>query len=113
MKRILASAVCLSLAASMASPAVAGGWGTAGKVLTGVVAGSIVYDALRPHPVVAYAPVYPGPSVVYAAPVVQAYPANVYYSYPAPVVVAPPPAVVVAPVVVYRHAGWGRYRRAW
>lgn len=106
MKQILAGLVCGSLALGAASPALAGGWGAPGAVVAGAVAGGIVYNALQARgPVVVCGPV--APSVVYAAP------GAVYYPYARPLVVSVPPPVVVAPVVVYRHAGWGRYRRAW
>lgn len=103
-------------------------WATAGKVLTGVVAGSILLRALEPAPcrtvtTTYYAPptvVYQQPVVVQSAPVavrpvatVQAAPV---YAQPAPVYVQPAPVVYVqpapvyvqpAPVVYYRTVSYG------
>lgn len=91
-------------------------WATAGKVLTGVVAGAVIANALEPRPACVYTPTYayapaysyapPPPPVIYApAPTVVYAPAPVVYA-PAPVVVYSPPPVVYAPapVVVYRPA---------
>jgi hypothetical protein len=105
--KIMKTAVLTVLGASLAlgtmQPAMAGGWCVAGKVLTGVVAGSILVDALTPHTTtVVYAP---APPVVYApAPQIVYTPAPVYYGRPCP----PPPVYYVRPaypvpppVVVY------------
>jgi hypothetical protein len=67
-------------------------WATAGKVLTGVIAAGVLFDALRPHPapVVVY---QQPPPVVYSAP-----PPTVVYTYsaaPQTVYVQAPPVVVV------------------
>jgi hypothetical protein len=96
-------------------------WATAGKVLTGVMAGSILARAFEPAPTVVYAPppVYytqtvvaapPAPMATIAnAPVVQAAPVvgqpvvqPVYVQQPAPVVVYQQP-VYVAPAPVYYY----------
>ncbi|MCX7866885.1 hypothetical protein [Limisphaera sp. VF-2] len=80
-------------------------WATAGKILTGVIAGAALVHALQPPPVVAApAPVVcapaPPPVVVVPAPVVVAPPPRVCpppvtVVYPAPVVVRPVPVVAV------------------
>ena len=70
-------------------------WAVAGKVLTGVVAASVLARAIEPAPVYHYSQ----PVVVQSAPVVYQ-PAPVYVPAPAPVVVqAPAPAP--APTIVY------------
>jgi len=72
-------------------------WATAGKILTGVVAGAAIASAIAPAPVYTYQtptwyapppPVYvhPAPVVVYSAPVC---------ARPGPVVVYAPPRPVV------------------
>ena len=69
-------------------------WATAGKILTGVVAGTIIANAIQPAPAYAYQPpayyAPPPPPPIYAqpAPVVV---------YSAPVCVRPAPVVVFAP----------------
>lgn len=80
-------------------------WATAGKILTGVIAGAALVHALQPAPVVAAAVpgvcaplpppvvVMPSPVVVAAAPPVCPPPVTVVY--PAPVVVRPAPVVTV------------------
>lgn len=81
-------------------------WATAGKVLTGVVAGAFIARALDPGPPVYVAPAYAPAPVVYHTPPVVYQPAPVVH-HPAPVYVAAPaiPPVVVVPaaptVVVY------------
>ncbi len=117
------------MTAASVQPVLAGDreWATAGKVLTGVMAGSILARAFEPAPRVVYAPppVYytqtvvaapPAPVVVAApantianAPVVQAAPVvgqpivqPVYVQQPAPVVVYQQP-VYVAPAPVYYY----------
>jgi len=72
-------------------------WATAGKILTGVVAGAIIASAIEPAPAYTYQsatwyappPVYvqPAPVVVYSAPICVR---------PAPVVVVGPPRPVVS-----------------
>ncbi len=93
MMKTTSIALAAMVSATMATTTFAGDreWATTGKVLTGVVAGAIVLDALRPPPpmvVVQQQPVYvqqlPPPTIVYAP--------------------APPPAVIYGPArpaVVY------------
>jgi hypothetical protein len=91
MKKTLAVLTVLGLTVAGGSRVQAGDreWATAGKILTGVIAGAVLVQALQPAPVYA-AP----PPVVYAAP------PPVVYAAPPPVVVVPPPVVMVpAPVV--------------
>jgi len=123
-KTLVVLTACVVTLAS-AQPAHAGdrGWATAGKVLTGVVAGSILLNALDcaaspPPPTVVYAPapvVYaPAPTVVYAPapqPVVYAAPPVVYYSRPAPCYY--PRRVVYSYPVVVRYGPPGRPYRHW
>ena len=71
-------------------------WATAGKILTGVVAGAVIANAIEPAPVYTYQPagwyapppvcVQPAPTIVYSAPVCVR---------PAPVIVFAPPRPVV------------------
>ena len=94
----------LAVAAALTTNARAGecGWATAGKVLTGVIAGAAIVQALQPPPTY----VYTAPPVVYVpapAPVVYAPPPPVVYA-PAPVVYAPRPVVVCGPPVYVRPA---------
>jgi hypothetical protein len=92
MKTLIATLT--SLAVLGMSPSVSAGdkeWATAGKVLTGLVAGAVIAKSLEPVAVY-HAPVH------YAAPVVQAPPPMVVQ--PAPVLVYPQP-VYVQPSVVY------------
>lgn len=105
-----------ALAVTVAStPRATGGdreWATAGKVLTGVVAGSLLLRALEPRPVVTTTYVYPTPTVLAPAPVVvqtvappppgtvYVQPAPVYYAAPAPVYYAAPAPVCVQTVTV-------------
>lgn len=99
MKKLMTGLMVLAVTLALTQTARAGDreWATAGKVLTGVIAGAALVQALQPQPTYVYtAP----PPVVYApapAPVVYApAPPAVVYA-PAPVVCAPPPP----PVVVY------------
>ncbi len=103
MKTAILTLTTLALAGAGLQNAAAGDheWATAGKVLTGVLAGTVLVKALegnhRPPPTCYVAPapgvVAPPPAPVYYAPV--------YYVAPAPVVVAAPPAVVYAPRPVF------------
>jgi hypothetical protein len=72
-------------------------WATAGKILTGVFAGTVLARALEPAPCPAYTTtVYPAPTVVYQTPVA---------TQPAPNVVYQTPVVAQAsPTVVYQTA---------
>lgn len=92
----------LAIAAAGLQTASAGdrGWATAGKVLTGVVAGSILARALEPAPTyVAYpaAPYYTAPTVVVTSPP----PPPLAYASPGPVVVYQQRAVMMPARVVY------------
>lgn len=90
-------------------------WATAGKVLTGVIAGAVIAKSFEPAPVytetrVVYqsapAPVVyqPAPTVVYQSAPVVVQP-RVVYVQPAPVVYHPAPVIVHrAPVVHHVHA---------
>jgi hypothetical protein len=111
MKKTFLTLMTVALVAAGVQTAKAGDreWAVAGKVLTGVVAASVIGHALQPRPVYAASPDYysysapvysyapaPAPTVVYAAP-----PAPVYY-VPAPVVVYRQPMYVApAPVVSF------------
>jgi hypothetical protein len=95
------------------------GWSTAGKILTGVVAGSIIAGAFSPPPATAV-PVYAAPPVVFAPappPIVYTQPAPVVV-YSQPIYVQPGSVYVVPPPVVLRHSSPGycyrpRYRICW
>ena len=92
MKKLLTTVAALSLVAGGMQTASAGDreWATAGKILTGVVAGTVIARTLEPAPVYAYPTYYPPPV-----------PSTVFVQ-PAPVVVYRPPVCVQAvPVVVY------------
>lgn len=102
-KTILVLSTVAVVSASM-SQATAGDreWAVAGKVLTGVVAASVLARAIEPAPVCAPAPVvYQTVTVAPPAPVVYAAPAPVVYAAPAPVVYAAPAPVVYVPAPVY------------
>ncbi len=114
-KVVTALAICgILIASAQQSHAGDREWATAGKVLTGVIAGAVIARSFEPAPVV-YAPapvvyqqapvVYqPAPTVVYqSAPVVvhpRAYHGRPVYVQAAPVCV-PPPRVVVCPPPVH------------
>ncbi|MEW6302631.1 MAG: hypothetical protein AB1705_04115 [Verrucomicrobiota bacterium] len=89
------AATAAALVAAAAPQAQAGDreWATAGKVLTGVIAGTIIAKSFEAPPVYTYEATYvaPAPVVVQSAPVVV---------QRAPVYVAPPPVVVAQPVYV-------------
>ncbi len=92
-KNLIATLATLTVVAGGLQTASAGDreWATAGKILTGVVAGSVIARAIEP------APVYVYPTAAYAPP-----PTPPVYVQPAPVVVYPAPVCVQsAPVVVY------------
>jgi len=98
MKKLIISLLTLGVIAGLAPRAQAGDreWATAGKVLTGVIAGAALVQALQPPP----APVYTAPPVAYVpAPA----PPPVVYA-PAPMVVAGPPVVYAPPPVYYALA---------
>ncbi len=124
MKKTILTILTVAVAGMSLQNATAGDreWATAGKILTGVVAGTVIARALAPQPTYVYAPaptyVYqPAPTYVYAPPPpapapVMVMPARVVYAAPpmvyapAPVVCMPAPRVVYAapPMVVYRPA---------
>ena len=78
-------------------------WATAGKILTGVVAGTVIAGAFERAPVYSYQPATwyapPPPVYVQPAPIVV---------YSAPVCVRPAPEVVFAPPRVVVSFGIGR-----
>jgi len=99
MKSLIATLATAALLAGGAQRASAGDreWATAGKILTGVVAGAVIASAIEPAPVYTHQPaawyvppplvyVHPAPVVVYSAPVCVR---------TAPVVVFAPPRAVV------------------
>jgi hypothetical protein len=91
---ILTAAALLSVGAQRVSAhGHDSGWATTGKVLTGLVIGGAVAQALTPPP--------PPPAVVYAPAPVVAAPAPAVVYTPAPVVAPAPVYVQPAPVVVY------------
>jgi hypothetical protein len=112
MKTTILALTTLALAGAGLQNAAAGDheWATAGKVLTGVLAGTVLVKALEgnrcppptcyvaPAPVVVQpAPVVAAPAVVVAPPPAPVYYTPAYYVAPAPVVAAAPPTVVYAP----------------
>lgn len=116
MKKIMVTVLTGTLLASAMQPVRAGDreWATAGKVLTGVFAASVVARAFEPVPVYRTEVVYtqpapvvysaPPPQVVYQAPTVP--PAPVAYAQPAMVqqqvvYVQQPQVVYVQPAPVY------------
>jgi len=132
MKRIILGLTALTVAAAgMQSAQADGGWSTTGKVLTGLVAGSVLVRALAPPPVY----VYQAPPAYYSAPVAVAQPgvplaptavtvapaqpvyAQTVVTQPAPVLYAPAPVYYSAPVVVAPYPivsfrlGYGGYWR--
>ena len=113
MKTLIVTLATAALLAGGTQRATAGDreWATAGKILTGVVAGAVIASAIAPAPVCAYQsatwyapppPVYvqPAPVVVYSAPVCVR---------PAPVVVFGPPRPIVSFSVGFR--GGHRHHR--
>ncbi len=94
-------------------------WAVAGKVLTGIVAASVLARAIEPAHAPAYCPppvvtvIAPAPVVWQPAPVTVIAPPPTVWVHSAPVVYAPAPRVVyvehppviyrAAPVLVYRH----------
>ncbi|MBI3850615.1 MAG: hypothetical protein HY298_10150 [Verrucomicrobia bacterium] len=108
MKKIILAVTLLAFAGTNIQTASAGDreWATAGKVLTGIAAASIIANAIDYRPGY-YAPTYypPAPPVYYAPP-------PVVYASPAPVVVYPPPVYVrPAPVVSFSFGFGGCYPR--
>ena len=111
MKTLIATLATVALLAGGTQKAAAGDreWATAGKILTGVVAGAVIASAIEPAPVYSYQPaawyVPPPPVYVQLAPVVV---------YSAPVCVRPAPVVVFAPPrpVVSFSIGGGYHHRS-
>jgi hypothetical protein len=104
MKKLTTALMVLAVTAAFTQTARAGDreWATAGKVLTGVIAGAAIVHALQPQPTC----VYTAPPVVYAptpAPVVYAPPPPQVVVYAAPVYLRPPPIVSVHFGMGYRH----------
>jgi len=107
MKTLIATLATAALVAGGTNRATAGDreWATAGKILTGVVAGAVIASAIEPASVYAYQPaswyVPPPPVCVQPAPVVV---------YSAPVCVRPAAAIVFAPPrpAVSFSVGFGR-----
>ncbi len=102
-KVVTALAVCgLLIAGTQQSHAGDREWATAGKVLTGIIAGAVIAKSFEPAPVV----YQPAPTVVYqSAPVVVQQPQVVYTQpvvyQPAPVILQPAPVVVYRPAPIY------------
>ena len=112
MKTLIATLATAALLVGGMQHAAAGDreWATAGKILTGVVAGAVIASAIEPAPVYTYqtATWYAPPPPVYAqpAPVVV---------YSAPVCVRPAPVIVFAPprpVVSFSIGFGGGYHRS-
>ncbi len=84
MKKVMLTLTLLAVTGASVPRTSAGDreWATAGKILTGIVAGTVIAKAIEQPP-------------VYVAP------PPVVYVQPAPAVVSPPPANVVAPAPVY------------
>jgi hypothetical protein len=123
MKTIATTFTALAILGASHFQAAAGDreWATAGKILTGVVAGAAIARAFEPVPVyttttyypapVVYAPtpapvfIQPAPAIVYAAPPAVVYSAPVVYS--TPIVVRPAPVYVAPRPFVSFHVGFG------
>src|SRR6059036_1980371 len=99
MKTLIVTLATAALLAGGTQRATAGDreWATAGKILTGVVAGAVIASAIEPAPVYTYQsatwyapppPVYvqPAPVVVYSAPVCVRPAPVVVFAQPRPVV---------------------------
>ncbi len=113
MKTLIATLAMAAVLAGGTQRAAAGDreWATARKILTGVVSGAVIANAIQPTPVYSYeSPTwYAPPLVVYAQPApVVVYSAPVC-ARPAPVVVYAPPRPVVTFSVGF---GGGFYHRS-
>jgi len=109
MKKLMAIIATLAMVAGATRPVSAGDreWATAGKILTGVVAGTVIASAIEPAPVYVYpaATWYTPPPQVYVSPApVVTYPARVCVQ-PAPVVIYHPPPPVITFSVGF-GGGW-------
>src|SRR5437870_581233 len=103
MKKMIFALMTLAVAGATVQTASAGDreWATAGKVLTGVVAASVITQALAPRPSYYAAPgyyAYPAPAYSYNS----CPPPRVVCALPPPVVVYRPPVYVAPPVVTFR-----------
>jgi hypothetical protein len=123
MKKLMLATMVLAFAGMNVQTAKAGDreWATAGKILTGVVAGAVLASAVDAH--AGYTVTYSAPAYCPPPPAVVYVPARPVVVAPAPVVCAPPPVIVYRepvcvprPVVAvsfgYRghHHGWGHSR---
>src|SRR5438128_10517959 len=123
MKKLIETLAALAVVAGGMQKASAGDreWATAGKILTGVVAGAVIARAVEPAPVYTYQPVTyyappPPPAPVYVQPAPVVFYAPPVCVRPAPVVVyaAPPPPVFSFSIGFgggYRH--WPHHRHGW
>ena len=100
MKTLIATLATAALFVGGMQHAAAGdrGWSTAGKILTGVVAGAVIASAIEPAPVYTYqtATWYATPPPVYVQPAPVAFYSSPVCARPAPVVVFAPPRPVVS-----------------
>src|SRR5438128_12680715 len=109
MKTLIATLATAALLVGGMQHAAAGDreWATAGKILTGVVAGTVIASAIEPAPVYVYpaATWYTPPPQVYVSPApVVTYPAR-GCGQPAPAVIYhPPPPVITFSVGI--GGGW-------
>jgi len=97
MKKLIASLAILAVIVGGTQKVSAGEreWATAGKVLTGVVAGAVIARSFEPV-------------TVYASP-----PPVVYTPPPAAICVTPAPVYVAPPVVTFGIGFGGRYHHRW
>jgi hypothetical protein len=105
MKKMIFAVMVLAVAGAQIQTAQASDreWAVAGKVLTGVLAASVVTRAFEATPGYAYAtPAYGCAYSYYPAP-----PPVVVYAPPPPVVVYPAPVNVAAPMVSFRFGFYG------
>ncbi len=110
MKRLLTVGLVAVVTVAMLRPVQAGDreWATAGKILTGVIAGAALVHAFSPPPApcvptpppVVYVP--PSVTVVQPAPVMVMPPNPVLVVLPGPVLYAPAPGMVGPPLVCPR-----------
>ena len=106
MKKAMLTLIILAVAGASVPWASAGDreWATAGKILTGIVAGPVIAKAIEQPPVYVAPPpvvyVQPAPAAVFPPPANVVAPAPVYVQ-PAPVYVQPAPIYVQAAPVYY------------
>ncbi|MSU61554.1 MAG: hypothetical protein EXS31_04015 [Pedosphaera sp.] len=119
MKQVFAVLIAATVASASVYHVSAGDreWAVAGKVLTGVVAASVISRAFEPVPVYRAPVVYAAPArvVVYSSPpisIVQPAPVVIYqqpmYVQPAPVYVVPRTVYMAPPLVSFR-LGFGHH----